>query len=240
MDDLTSAVRELRATLDESMQAFATRLGISISAVANYERDRAPSGKVLYKLERLARACGQPEIAMRFAKALALEMDWAGDETQAVWPGVVREIVRNEGLCNGWPQISVALVAELEKLISSARCGMHINGPLNSQESNIGNLESWLLEARYSMAEVSPEVQSLYDDTNRHLLKEARDTVATKGTHAPGEACEFDDDGTCIVCGADDPVFDDCVENGTTYPPPPHDPIQCDALKEAAAATSKP
>src|SRR5689334_5702709 len=77
MSDLVMAVRELRAALGDTLQAFATRLGMSISAIANYEGGRDPSGKALYKLERLAMAQGRHDLALVFARALAHEMDWA-------------------------------------------------------------------------------------------------------------------------------------------------------------------
>ncbi|MCC6586232.1 MAG: helix-turn-helix transcriptional regulator [Bryobacterales bacterium] len=52
--DIHEAVRNLRTRLDLSQQAFATKLGISIRAVANYEKDRIPTGSVLVKMKRLA------------------------------------------------------------------------------------------------------------------------------------------------------------------------------------------
>lgn len=151
MDHLVSAVRELRKALGDSQQAFATRLGMSMRAIANYETDRAPTGRALYKLEQLARANGQYELAHKFAGALATEMDWAQESGQPVWSGVVREIVRNQRLCAGWPNIAMALADELEKLIAQAKSGMQIESPLKSPDAAIANLESWLTEARYAL-----------------------------------------------------------------------------------------
>jgi len=151
MDDLVSAVRELRKALGDSQQAFATRLGMSMRAIANYETDRAPSGRALYKLEQLARASGQYELAHKFAQALATEMEWVQEAGQPVWTGLVRELVRNQKLCAGWPDIAAALVGELEKLIAKAKSGMQIASPLNSQEAAVANLESYLTEARHAL-----------------------------------------------------------------------------------------
>jgi len=151
MDDLVSAVRELRKALGDSQQAFATRLGMSMRAIANYETDRAPSGRALYKLEQLARASGQYELAHKFAQALATEMEWVQEAGQPVWTGLVRELVRNQKLCAGWPEIAAVLVGELEKLIAKAKSGMQIASPLNSQEAAVANLESYLTEARYAL-----------------------------------------------------------------------------------------
>ena len=47
MATVADAVRELREALGDSQQAFATRMGLSIRAVANYEKDRVPIGPIL-------------------------------------------------------------------------------------------------------------------------------------------------------------------------------------------------
>ena len=62
------AVRKLRATYDaESQQAFATRLGMSIASIANYETgERKPDGASAIKLARAAAAKGLPEIQRVF------------------------------------------------------------------------------------------------------------------------------------------------------------------------------
>lgn len=53
--DLNAAVRATRQALEQSQQAFATRLGISISGLANYERDRVPPLNVLLALVKAAK-----------------------------------------------------------------------------------------------------------------------------------------------------------------------------------------
>lgn len=152
MNDSVAAVRELRSSLGDTLQAFATRLGLSISAIANYERGREPTGKALYSLERLARAHGRYDLASVFAKALAVEMDWANEPAETVWAGLVRELVRNKQSCPGWPGLAQALVSELESLISKAKAGMLVQGPFTDHESNVANLESWLVDARFALA----------------------------------------------------------------------------------------
>jgi transcriptional regulator with XRE-family HTH domain len=151
MDGLVLAVRQLRRALGDSQQTFATRLGMSMRAVANYETDRAPSGRALYRLEQLARASGQYELAHKFSRALAAEMDWAVEPGQPIWIGLVREIVRNEKLCDGWPSIAKAIIDEFERLIERAKSGMRIESPLKTQDAALANLESWLTEARYAL-----------------------------------------------------------------------------------------
>ncbi len=69
--NLIQAVQELRRKLGDSQQAFANRLGISIRAVANYEKDRQPHGKSLASLARVAAAAGETALANQFRKALA-------------------------------------------------------------------------------------------------------------------------------------------------------------------------
>ena len=53
--DLNAAVRAVREVHDESQQAFTTRLGISISGLANYEKNRTPPLRVLVALSKLSR-----------------------------------------------------------------------------------------------------------------------------------------------------------------------------------------
>ena len=53
--NLNTAVKELRNALGLSQQAFATQLGLSIRAVVNYEKNRAPTARALAQLEQLAR-----------------------------------------------------------------------------------------------------------------------------------------------------------------------------------------
>ena len=71
---LTEAVRELRKHLSESQQAFATRLGLSIRALANYEKDRAPTGKALAALAHTAAEAGRHDLSYEFMRALAREL----------------------------------------------------------------------------------------------------------------------------------------------------------------------
>jgi len=151
MNDPVSAVRELRSALGDTLQKFAGRLGLSISAITNYEGGRVPTGRALYELEHLARSAGRFDLAQVFAGAFATEMGWTSDpeRSDAAWVQLIREIVRNKHLCPKWPELSAALVRELESLITVARSGMQIEGPLFDQESNSANLESLLVETRY-------------------------------------------------------------------------------------------
>jgi transcriptional regulator with XRE-family HTH domain len=71
---VTAAVRKLRLGLDDSQQAFATRLGMAIATVVRYEHNRPPSGRALAKLERLAREHGFLEYAAVFGEALRKEL----------------------------------------------------------------------------------------------------------------------------------------------------------------------
>jgi transcriptional regulator with XRE-family HTH domain len=61
--ELTKAVKALRGRLNESQQAFATRLGISIRGLVNYEKDREPPLALLLKLAAVAREAGDEKLA---------------------------------------------------------------------------------------------------------------------------------------------------------------------------------
>lgn len=68
--EVNEAVRQLRSDLAWSQQKFATEMGLSIRAVVNYERDRAPNPKSLARLEALAEAHGLVDLAYVFTRAL--------------------------------------------------------------------------------------------------------------------------------------------------------------------------
>jgi transcriptional regulator with XRE-family HTH domain len=72
--NLSEAVKELRKILGLSQQAFATELGMSIRAVVNYEKDRAPAAKALAQLEKLASEHEQSELARTFRNALGTQL----------------------------------------------------------------------------------------------------------------------------------------------------------------------
>jgi transcriptional regulator with XRE-family HTH domain len=67
--ELTEAVKTLRGRLNESQQAFATRLGISIRGLVNYEKDRDPPLTLLLKLAAVARAVKDESLSELFQLA---------------------------------------------------------------------------------------------------------------------------------------------------------------------------
>jgi transcriptional regulator with XRE-family HTH domain len=72
--NIYEAVKELRHALGLSQQAFATQLGLSIRAVVNYEKDRAPTARALAQLEKLASDNDHSELARIFRDALGSEL----------------------------------------------------------------------------------------------------------------------------------------------------------------------
>jgi transcriptional regulator with XRE-family HTH domain len=80
----TEAVKALRGHLNESQQAFATRLGLSIRAVANYEKDRTPSGLALERLMRAAHESNREDLTDVFRAAY-----WQG--ASRTFPGLNEE-----------------------------------------------------------------------------------------------------------------------------------------------------
>jgi len=79
--DLTAAIKRLRQNLKMSQQAFANTLDLSIGAVTNYERGRAPEPKSLASLYKLASDSEQPKLAAVFQEALIKELGIAGRMT---------------------------------------------------------------------------------------------------------------------------------------------------------------
>src|ERR1700722_12714497 len=74
--NVNQAVRALRRSRRESQQAFATRLGLSISTIGNYERKRHPDTRSLILLTVAAREAGREDLVAVFSKA----MDDLGEE----------------------------------------------------------------------------------------------------------------------------------------------------------------
>jgi transcriptional regulator with XRE-family HTH domain len=74
LDSVVRAVKRLRQHLGESQQAFANRLGLSIRAIANYEKDRRPTGMALASLARAASLAGKQDLTNEFMNALLEEL----------------------------------------------------------------------------------------------------------------------------------------------------------------------
>jgi transcriptional regulator with XRE-family HTH domain len=68
------AVKNLRKATAMSQQSFATELGMSIRAVVNYEKNRAPTAPALARLEGLAAERQLPELERIFGDALATQL----------------------------------------------------------------------------------------------------------------------------------------------------------------------
>jgi transcriptional regulator with XRE-family HTH domain len=69
------AVRQLRTVSGLSQQAFATRFGMSVRAIANYEKDRNPNKQALFKFAAYARELRSPELADIFNGRLNQELN---------------------------------------------------------------------------------------------------------------------------------------------------------------------
>jgi transcriptional regulator with XRE-family HTH domain len=74
MDLVVGAVKTLRHELGDSQQAFANRLGLSIRAIANYEKDRRPTGMALASLARAASDARKQDLINTFMSALVEEL----------------------------------------------------------------------------------------------------------------------------------------------------------------------
>ena len=77
--EIAKALTELRAHLGESQQAFATRMGLSVRGVANYEKDRIPEPGILTSLAKTAQDAERPDLAQVFFVAL-LKQAGLGDQ----------------------------------------------------------------------------------------------------------------------------------------------------------------
>lgn len=72
--ELIEAVKGLRAHFGESQQAFATRFGVSIRSIANYEKDRKPEGRVLAMFAKAASDAKRGDLVHEFMTALGTDL----------------------------------------------------------------------------------------------------------------------------------------------------------------------
>jgi len=147
--DLPKAVRTLRELTGDSQQAFAARLGLSIRAIANYEKDRVPTGRALYQLLRLARELGRQDLAEKFSSALSAEfadsIEPLNPEEKA-WSNAAIALFRNKDMID-WKRFSQSIVNSLEDL---------------SKKCVDKNVEAILVEARYRLSSFAErEIASL-------------------------------------------------------------------------------
>ena len=117
--NLNQAVRKLRLTTGDTQQSFAQRLGLSMRAIANYEKDRVPNGPALYRLAKLARQVGRPDLAQIFSSALSEEFHDAVEPMtteEKAWSDAVIALLRNKDLTD-WSQVGRSIIGALEKLV---------------------------------------------------------------------------------------------------------------------------
>ena len=70
--ELCQAVRRVRTALDETQEAFARRIGVTLISVSRFERGTEPrDASVLYGLQRAAESAGMDPEAAAFATAPA-------------------------------------------------------------------------------------------------------------------------------------------------------------------------
>jgi transcriptional regulator with XRE-family HTH domain len=137
--DLAKAVRDLRSLTGDSQQAFASRLGLSMRAIANYEKDRIPTGRALYQLSILARELDRPDLADGFSSALSAQLKDTVEPLTAeerAWSNALIALLRNKDLID-WKRVGSSIVTVLQKLA-------------DKREDH--NLDAILLEARYRLS----------------------------------------------------------------------------------------
>jgi transcriptional regulator with XRE-family HTH domain len=71
---LSQAVIDLRVTLGDTQQAFASRLGTAIATIARYETSRPPTGTALASLAVVAQEAGRGDLVLEFMGELGKEL----------------------------------------------------------------------------------------------------------------------------------------------------------------------
>lgn len=196
MGQLVSAVTQLRATLGESQQAFANRLGLSFRAVANYEKDRRPTGRVLYQLANLAHEHGREDLAKVFAGAFSEEVNAPVEPTTAeerLWVRALLAILRRRDELPTWKPLSEAILTSLRTLADRASAeerkdfeALLVQTTLYVEGSVLRLLES-MSEQRMRTTGESKE-RAYFEILQQHpdlYVKYQQERVeAAKGTHA--------------------------------------------------------
>jgi transcriptional regulator with XRE-family HTH domain len=123
----TDAVKALRAHLGQSQQAFATGLGLSIRAIANYEKDRTPSTFALERLRKAAQESRRGDLADVFDAAywqnLRRRFPGLTDEESA-WTELMCDILDSQSVLKlkpVWRDVRESLLTAARKIISEAK-----------------------------------------------------------------------------------------------------------------------
>jgi len=139
---LNEAVQQLRAVTDDTQQSLAQRLGLSLRAIANYEKDRVPHHAVLLRLAKLAQQVGREDLAEVFNAALSTELKEVLEpmtKEEKVWSEAVLALLRNRDRTD-WPRAARGMIRALETLVEQ------------KHEGDTDEFAAILLEARYSLA----------------------------------------------------------------------------------------
>jgi transcriptional regulator with XRE-family HTH domain len=153
MGVLVTAIKALRSRLDDSQQAFANRLGLSLRAVANYEDGRQPVPRVLTQFVNLASCHKFDDLARVFSSAYADAMKGRSspvNKDEAAWTRVLLLLLRNREMVPTWEQLARDLIDALEKLIASARIKKNLR-------TDFQELEETLIAARLLVRPPSAE-----------------------------------------------------------------------------------
>src|SRR5215470_16408973 len=116
---LNAVVKQLRAVTNDTQQSLAQRLGLSIRAIANYEKDRVPQSAVLLRLAQLAQQVGREDLAKVFQAALSTELKQVWEPMTAeerVWSEAVLALLRNRDRID-WPPAAHGIIRGLETLL---------------------------------------------------------------------------------------------------------------------------
>src|SRR5215813_4310445 len=126
MREVASAVKKLRAELGDTQAQFAERLGLSVRAVANYERNRAPNIEVLFDLGALAREVKKPALEQVFTQAVKKQLHGrTGPVTrrEEIWVQALLFLVRNQHVVRDWRAFVDAFLRALEDVKQAASDG---------------------------------------------------------------------------------------------------------------------
>jgi len=178
MSDLVIAIKQLREQLGESQQAFATRLGLSVRAIANYEAGRKPTPAVLAQLAQISYDFGTKEVARVFTRsyreACGSRLAGCTAEEQAL-VRMVLYLARNKHLVPNWYEIRLALLTGIEA-ISADKSGTRMT---NAEDIATALEEGHRLVARNTQERITKLARERAKKTSTTFWAAYEDVIAT-------------------------------------------------------------
>jgi transcriptional regulator with XRE-family HTH domain len=148
------AVQQLRIVSGLSQQAFAGQLGMSVRAIANYEKDRTPNKRASFRLAKLAMDLDRVDLAMAIAGPLETKRHGEEGVIGEVEHSAILTLAQNRG--SEW--LLRLLAREVESLMKDGKkLGILWHPPVTGADAagvQIAVMESILGDLRGQISDI--------------------------------------------------------------------------------------